>query len=225
MCGRFVLYMDIEDIFDRYDIEHERNFVFKPSYNVAPSEQIVAIIHDGQNNRAGLLRWGLIPVWAKEASIGMKMINARAETLNEKPAFKQLLVRKRCIIPANGFYEWKKVGSKKQPMYIGLRDEDFFSFAGLYDTWIDPSGNKVSTCTIITTQANAFIEDIHERMPVILDREQEKLWLDRSNENSTQLLSVLQQYPAERMTAYPVFTAVGSVKNNSPELIIEANPE
>lgn len=219
MCGRFTLYMDYEDLFERYNIEHTLNFVFHKSYNVAPTNEVVAIISDGEKNRAGLLRWGLIPSWAKDPSIGSKMINARSETLLEKPAFRKLVQRRRCIIPANGFYEWKQEERKKQPMYITVVNEPIISFAGLYDIWMDHTGKRISTCTIITTSANELMSPIHHRMPVILDRNQEKIWLNRHIDQMDTLLSLLQPYPAEKMTVYPVSHEVGSVKNNHPDLI------
>lgn len=219
MCGRFTLYTDYEEIFRRYEIEHTLNFIFHKSYNVAPSNDVVAIIHDGAKNRAGLLRWGLIPSWAKDPSIGNKMINARSESLMEKPAFKTLVQRKRCIIPANGFYEWKQEGKRKQPMYITVSDQEIISFAGLYDIWVDAQGKRISTCTIITTKANDLMSTFHERMPVILDQENEKIWLNRRNEQIEPLLSLLQPYPSEKMTAYPVSPEVGNVKNNHSKLI------
>nr|WP_306553761.1 SOS response-associated peptidase [Paenibacillus sp. LK1] len=168
-----------------------------------------------------MLRWGLVPVWAKEDKIGNKMINARAETLNEKPAFKPLISFKRCIIPSSGFYEWKKEGSAKQPIRILMKDDSIFSLAGLYDTWADPDGNKLSTCTIITTEPNSLMEDIHNRMPVILRTEDEAEWLGRNNDDVQSLLGLLNPYQSSEMRAYEVPNEVGNVRNNNEDLIRE----
>jgi putative SOS response-associated peptidase YedK len=218
MCGRYTLTVTSEQLIARYDVE-EWNHPYTPRYNIAPGQFITAVIYDGEKNRLGELKWGLVPNWARDASIGYKMINARSETLLEKPAFRNLVNRKRCLIPADGFYEWKRAGDKKQPMRIMMKNQEIFSFAGLYDTWVSPAGEKISTCTIITTTPNRLMADIHNRMPVILRRENEAMWLDRSNQNTVELLSLLQSYSSEEMTAYPVPAIVGNVKNDSPECI------
>jgi putative SOS response-associated peptidase YedK len=149
------------------------------------------------------------------------MINARAETILEKASFKNLIRRKRAIIPADGFYEWKQLGSKKQPMRITMKDGAIFSMAALYDTWLAPDGRKISTCTIITTTPNSLMADIHDRMPVILSPEDEALWLNRDNDDVERLTALLRPYSAELMRAYPVSPIVGNVKNDTPECIEE----
>lgn len=176
MCGRFTLFSTFDDIIDRFDIDQ---FLpkdeYHPSYNIAPSQNILAIINDGSNNRLGKLRWGLIPPWAKGEKIGYKMINARAETITEKPAFRRPLVSKRCIIPADSFYEWKRLDHKtKIPMRIKLKSSALFAFAGLYEKWKTHQGGPLYTCTIVTTTPNELMKDIHDRMPVILTHDQEK---------------------------------------------------
>ncbi|HET7579950.1 MAG TPA: SOS response-associated peptidase [Bacillales bacterium] len=179
----------------------------------------MAIVRDQDNrNRAGMLRWGLIPVWAKDISIGYKMINARSETVHEKPAYKRLLKRRRCLIPASGFYEWKKNGSEKQPHHIQLKSEEPFAFAGLWDRWESEDG-PVQSCTILTTQPNELMADIHNRMPVILTKDTEDAWLDRTNEDPEYLRSLLQPHEAGEMKAYEVSRAVGSPKNQGSDLI------
>lgn len=190
-------------------------------YNIAPGQQILAIIAEKGKRRIGELRWGLIPSWAKDAKQGFQLINARAESLQEKPSFQKLLVRKRCMIPADSFYEWKQTEKGKQPMRIQRKDEKPFAFAGLFDTWIQPDGQKLHTCTIITTRPNEVVAPIHPRMPVILREEDESLWLDREFQDVDKLQSLLVPYDAERMRAYPVTKAVGSVKNDEPECIRE----
>ena len=220
MCGRFTITDPIEEIMDRYMAAIADGFEYKPNYNAAPMQYIPTIIGSSNGNRLGYLRWGLVPSWANDDKIGNKMINARAETLAEKPAFKRLVSSKRCIIPTNGFYEWRKTGSGKQPMRILMKDDSIFSLAGLYDTWISPDGNKLSTCTIITTNPNSLMADIHDRMPVILHPQDEAVWLNKDSDKES-VLGLLRPYDADEMRAYKVDFAVGNVRNNNEELIKE----
>ncbi|ANY72020.1 SOS response-associated peptidase [Paenibacillus ihbetae] len=230
MCGRFTLTVTWEELMMRYLIDPESVSPFHmPRYNIAPTQMVTAIIHDGRSNRIGQLQWGLVPSWAKDPSAGSKMINARSETLEEKPAYRMPFYRKRCLIPADGFYEWQKTDAGKQPLRISMRSGRIFSMAGLYDTWITPDGQKLSTCTIITTEPNTLMEPIHNRMPVILRPEDEALWLDRSpalegsdpgaSSALEPLRELLKPYPAEEMQAHPVSTIVNSVKNDTEECI------
>jgi putative SOS response-associated peptidase YedK len=221
MCGRFSRKATLQAIVDEFEIEEQDEKV-KPSYNVAPGQEIAVVLKD-ENKKLNLLKWGLIPSWAKDPTIGSRMINARAETLSEKPSFKHSLRRKRCIIIADGFYEWKKEGAHKVPMYIFLKSGKLFGFAGLWDTWTAPEGNKIATCTIITTSPNKLIEEIHNRMPVILPKENVDRWLDPSIQDESKVLPLLQPYPADEMDAYPVSRLVNSPKNNSPEVIKKAD--
>ncbi|MDR9745337.1 SOS response-associated peptidase [Paenibacillus taichungensis] len=222
MCGRFTITDPIEEIMDRYYASIAEGYEYKPNYNAAPMQFIPTIIGSKDGNRLGALRWGLVPNWAKDEKIGNKMINARAETLTEKPAFKRLISSKRCIIPCSGFYEWKKDGSVKQPMRILMKDASIFSLAGLYDTWIDPEGNKLSTCTIITTEPNNLMADIHDRMPVILRPQDEADWLNKESDKES-VLRLLSPHEADEMIAYKVDSAVGNVRNNNEELIKEVS--
>ncbi|MGE6576246.1 SOS response-associated peptidase [Paenibacillus xylanexedens] len=219
MCGRFTITDPLDAIMERYYASIADGFEYRPNYNAAPMQYIPTIIGSKDGNRLGSLRWGLVPVWAKDDKIGNKMINARAETLAEKPAFKRLISTKRCIIPTNGFYEWRKEDSAKQPMRILMKDDRLFSLAGLYDTWTDPDGNKLSTCTIITTEPNSLMEDIHNRMPVILRPEDEAEWLGRDNDDVQSLLGLLKPYEASAMRAYEVPKEVGNVENNNEGLL------
>ncbi|WP_188591193.1 SOS response-associated peptidase [Paenibacillus silvae] len=221
MCGRLTITDPLEAIMERYLASIAEGFEYKPNYNAAPMQYIPTIIAGKDGNKLGALRWGLVPSWEKYDKIGNKMINARAETLAEKPAFKRLISSKRCIIPTNGFYEWKKEGSGKRPMLILLKDDSLFSLAGLYDTWIGPDGNKLSTCTIITTEPNSLMEDIHNHMPVILNSDDEAEWLARNNEDVQSLLSLLKPYQASEMRAYEVPKEVGNVRNNNEGLLKE----
>ena len=217
MCGRFSRKATLQAIVDEFEIDGV-NGEIEPSYNVAPGQEVAVILKD-DTRKLGLLKWGLIPGWAKDPKIGNRMINARAETLAEKPSFKHPLRRKRCLIVADGFYEWRKEGKQKIPMYIFLKDQKPFVFAGLWDTWTSPEGKKVSTCTIITTEPNKFMEKIHNRMPVILPKEHIDLWLDREVQDEQQVLPLLKSYPEKEMDAYEVSRMVNSPKNNTPEVI------
>ncbi|MGZ4107008.1 MAG: SOS response-associated peptidase [Tumebacillaceae bacterium] len=218
MCGRFTLTVTPDQLQLRFDAE-SLTFEFEPRFNIAPGQPIAAVIADKGQRRIGQLRWGLVPFWAKDEKVGYKMINAKSETVQEKPAFKSPFLRKRCIIPADGFYEWQKTESGKQPMRIVMRDEAIFGLAGLYDTWTAPDGSKLHTCTILTTRPNELMSPIHDRMPVILRREDEAIWLDREKQDAELLQSLLVPYPQEEMRAYPVHSMVGNVKNEVPECI------
>lgn len=221
MCGRFALYADYEALLERFEIEQAAldRASYEENYNVAPSQQIVAVINDGKRNRLGTFRWGLIPSWAKDQKIGYKMINARAETAAEKPSFRSAFKKKRCLIPANAFYEWKKGQDGKTPMLIHLEGDELFAFAGLWESWESPEGEVVHSCTILTTQPNAVMTDIHDRMPVILDKEAEKTWLDPNVQDPELLQKLIKPYEAAELEAYEVSAAVNSPKNTGQELI------
>lgn len=222
MCGRFTLTVSEQELLERYGIQGELSLSHQPRYNVAPMQMVPAVVHDGTTPRMGLLRWGLVPSWAKDERMASRMINARAETLMERVSFRRLIYRRRCLIPADSFYEWKTVEGRKQPMRVMMRDGRIFSLAGLYDIWVHPaSGQRIGTFTIITTQPNQLMADIHHRMPVILDREQEQIWLDREQRDPQTLLALLRPYPPEEMKAYPVSPVVGHVRNDGPECIEE----
>ncbi|WP_338076103.1 SOS response-associated peptidase [Brevibacillus parabrevis] len=184
----------------------------QPRYNIAPGQLIPAIISDQGKRRLGQLKWGLVPSCAQDEKNEFKMINARAETLTEKPAFRRLYERKRCIVPADGFYEWQQRAGGKQPTRIMMKTEEPFAFAGLYDTWTNPAGKKLHSCTIITTKPNEVVRDIHDRMPVILRQQDEALWLNREHYDADLLQSLLVPYDPAQMRAYPVPSIVGSPK-------------
>ncbi|QGQ96141.1 SOS response-associated peptidase [Paenibacillus psychroresistens] len=222
MCGRYTIVITMDELMRYYMMEIPLDRYHTPRYNVAPGQLVMAVISDGEKNRLGELKWGLIPNWAPDEKMSYKMINARADTVAEKPAFRTSFQRKRCLIPADSFYEWKKIGTDKQPMRIMFKDEGIFSMAGLYDTWTAPDGNKISTCTIITTTPNELMADIHDRMPVILRREDEQIWLDKQ-QKTEDLQALLRPFPTEKMIAYPVSKIVGNVKNDRIECI-EALP-
>ena len=216
MCGRFTLAVDINTIAKTFGVAPSLEAA--PRYNIAPTQEVVSILSNGTAHLEWL-QWGLIPSWAKDASIGSKMINARAETPAEKPSFKRLLRSRRCLVPADGFYEWKKERSGKTPMYITLKDGSPFAFAGLWDLWRDPEGRQIRTCTLITTEPNAVVAPIHDRMPVILPPEARDMWLDNAIQDEHALLPLLSPYPAEAMTARAVSRLVNNPKSEGAELI------
>ena len=212
--------MDIRDFDDRFSF---RGFdlPYKPRFNIAPTQEVLTVTNDGSENRAQFMKWGLIPFWAKDPSIGNRMINARAETVVEKPSFRQAFQKRRCLVIADGFYEWRRVpGSKtKIPMRIILKTAEPFGFAGLWERWKSPEGEWIRSCTIITTTPNALMEPIHNRMPVILSRESEAQWLDQSEEDVSVLRELLIPYSALEMDAYEVSSLVNSPKNDMPDVI------
>ncbi|NHN35280.1 SOS response-associated peptidase [Paenibacillus agricola] len=223
MCGRYTITVTEEELMLRFMLERGTPF-YEPRYNIAPSQMVPAIINDGKQNKLGQLRWGFIPSWADDPKIGYKMINARVETVASKPAYRASFKSKRCIIPADGFYEWKVMKDGKQPMRILLKNGELFGMAGLYDTWESPEGKKISSCTIITTGPNKTMEGIHDRMPIILRTQDEATWLDRSIQDVRLLQELLEKpYPDSEMRVYPVRKEVGNVKNDSIENIKEVS--
>ena len=217
MCGRYSLIADLGELAKRYEFDGD-GLALKPAYNVAPTQDVLTVV-GGEARRGGFMRWGLIPWWAKNASIGSRMINARAETVSEKPAFLDALRRRRCLVLADGFYEWQRTGSVRKPMRVVMRSGEPFAFAGLWSVWRDPDGNRIPSCAIITTTANDLLRPVHDRMPVVLPRELEELWLDRSIDDPGALGSVLTPYLDDAMEAYEVSTLVNSAANDGPEVI------
>jgi putative SOS response-associated peptidase YedK len=224
MCGRFTLTTTPTDLKEAFpDIEVAVDLA--PRYNIAPSQPIAVIANTGIK-RVELFRWGLIPSWAKDPSIGDRMINARAETLAEKPSFRRLYRKRRCLVLADGFYEWKQEpGSRfKTPMYIRLTSGKPFAFAGLWDAWSPGSGDLVQSCAIVTTTPNRLMQMIHTRMPVILDPASHGRWLDPAEQPPDELDSLLQPYAADEMTAYSVSRYVNRPQNESPQCIVPVDP-
>lgn len=221
MCGRFTLTATFSEIINRFDIESAiQEELYNPNFNAAPSQSVLAVINDGRNNRLGYLRWGLIPPWSTDLKIGYKMINARAETLTEKTSYRNPYKKKRCLVIADSFYEWKRQDNKtKTPMRIKLKSSDLFSMAGLWESWKSPDGKTIYSCTVITTKPNELVKDIHDRMPVILKPEDEKVWLDPSISDTSLLNNFLVPLSEDLMEAYEVSSLVNSPKNNSPNLI------
>ena len=217
MCGRYSLTANLGELARRFEFDGDQ-LKFESAYNVAPTQDVLTVV-GGDARRGGFMRWGLIPHWTKNASIGSRMINARAETVAEKPAFRDALRRRRCLVLADGFYEWQRTGGAKRPMRIIMRSGEPFAFAGLWSLWRDPDGNRIPSCAIITTAANDLLKPIHDRMPVILPREMEEFWLDGSVEDPDVLGSVLIPYADDAMDTYEVSTLVNSAVNNGPEVI------
>lgn len=202
MCGRYVLITDLA-VIGRDFIVPNSSVDFSPSRDVSPGQRIPAVIRRGQHNELALCQWGLIPAWCRDPSIGAKLFNARAETLMEKPSFKNAFINRRCLIPADGFFEWKKEGNKKIPYYFFLKSGKPMAFAGLYETWMSSDQKPVQTCTIITTKPNAIVEPIHDRMPVILPQITQDFWLNPQVKDPSKLLAILKPYPAGELDCKP----------------------
>jgi len=217
MCGRYTL-VQTGGLASRFDTQNELKEL-RPNYNASPG-QAMPVVTRNSPNILQIMQWGLVPSWAKDPKIGYKMINARAETVAEKPSFRSALKRRRCLVPATGFYEWKRQGNLKQPMYIRVEDQEIVALAGLYEHWQDPEGNELMSYTIITTTPNSLMESIHDRMPVILPREAEDQWLDSSLDDPLKLLPLLIPYSAKQMAAHPVSVEVNSPRNNAPSLLL-----
>ena len=222
MCGRFTLTSNSDELQGRFGFLSEfTDSEFSdhgPRYNIAPTQAVLTVTNDGQR-RGEVMRWGLIPFWAKDLKVGARMINAVGETASTKPAFRKAFKKKRCLVLANGFYEWKKDGNRRLPTYIYLKNNEPLAFAGLWETWKSSEGLVVRSCTIITTSANSFIEPIHNRMPVILSGETQALWLDPLTEDAAVVTPLLVPCPAEAMNSYIVSQLVNSARNNVPDCI------
>ncbi len=222
MCGRFVLTAQPEVIQQHFNLDAPPT-TMQARYNIAPT-QPVAVITNQEATALTYHRWGLIPSWAKDSSIGSRMINARAETLQEKPSFKHAFKRRRCLIPATGFYEWTGEGKAKRPMFIHLQDHTVFAFAGLWETWHSPEGEEIRTCTIITTEPNETIKPLHHRMAVILHPADYATWLQPNELESDTLMPLLRPYESDAMTVYEVSKLVNSPANDSPDCIVPVTP-
>ncbi|HVM72872.1 MAG TPA: SOS response-associated peptidase [Anaerolineales bacterium] len=222
MCGRFTLSVDPADLKEAF-AEFILPAQVAERYNIAPTQPVVVIPNDGKNT-ADFFVWGLVPSWAKDPAIGSRLINARAETLAEKPAFRSAYKYHRCLILADGFFEWKAMpgSSPKVPHYIRLKTGQPFAFAGLWDHWLGPDGSEIKSATIITTSPNELMAPIHNRMPVILPKEAYSLWLDPTPHFPVDLNSLLKPYPADDMIAYPISTLVNSPANDTPDVLVPA---
>jgi putative SOS response-associated peptidase YedK len=230
MCGRFTFSQPKEAIYAMLaNSSHDAKNTPSPQipaieacYNIAPTQNIPTVVQNAETNTHEFqqLRWGLIPSWAKDISMGAKLINARAETVTEKPAFRSAFKHRRCLVLADGFYEWQLQDGKKQPFYFRLQDGQPFAFAGLWEEWKSKEGEKITSCTILTTAANELLQAIHERMPVILNPQNYDLWLNQHVQNPEALQKLFHPYPAQEMTAYPVSILVNNLKCDRPECIV-----
>jgi putative SOS response-associated peptidase YedK len=218
MCGRFVQFSLFPLLKKEFSLKFGEGIPLSPSYNIAPTQDVPVVVNE-EGNRLITCRWGLIPPWAKDASIGNRMINARAETLGEKPSFKGPFKKHRCLIVADGFYEWNKTESGKTPVYITMKDGRPFGFAGLYSDWTSPEGDSIRTCTIVTTEPNELLEPIHNRMPVIIIPDDRDRWLDPDEQDPSKLTPLLAPYPSSELDAWEVSRSVNSPANNGPENI------
>lgn len=221
MCGRFANRAKPEQIKKEFKISTNESFVSEPRYNIAPAQMIDVVFNRAESRILAPLKWGLVPSWAKEAPAA-GMINARSETITEKPSFREAFKKRRCIIPASGFYEWQTAASGKgvkQPFYFYLKNKDVFGFAGLFEEWLDKAtGELLETCTIITTEANEVLKPVHDRMPVILHAENYDLWLDDKETATNRLQNLLAPYPGEEMSSHAVSRAVNSPASNEETL-------
>lgn len=224
MCGRYTLRTPVEDLAKFFHLAETPPLT--PRYNIAPTQPVATVLVLTGDRQFQLMRWGLIPPWAKDLSVGSRMTNARAETIAEKPAFRAALRERRCLVMADGFYEWQQKGTLKQPYYVVKKDKSPFAFAGLWERWEPPdSGEPMESCTIITTEANALVRAFHERMPIILDADDFDLWLDPDVTEPQRLLPLLKPYPAEEMEAYPVSNIVNSPAHESGECVQHVLPD
>lgn len=215
MCGRFQLSVKGKQISERFNVE-VFDEMYSPSYNCAPSQKL-PVITNNDPEKLNYFKWGLVPFWSSDPKIGFKLINARAENILEKPSFKTAFSQRRCLIPANGFFEWKKQGKQKIPYRIFLKTEEIFAIAGIWEAWKDAEGTVLNSFSIITTSPNKLMQDIHSRMPVILNQHDEQAWLFEKDE--TYLKNLLQPFDASKMDAYQVSSKLNSPANNSSEII------
>ena len=218
MCGRFTQHHDADSVAARFAVQGSL-LEITPRFNIAPTQPVAAVTAHGplQERLLEPLRWGLVPSWARDSAIGNKMINARAETVAEKPAFRTALSRRRCLIPADGFYEWDR--TTRQPYHFRLLGGELFAFAGIWEEWVSPDGSPLRTCALLTTEANTLVAPVHERMPVILRPENEASWLDIAHVRPADLEPFWTPFPESEMEKYPVSKRVGSPAVDEPELV------
>ena len=229
MCGRFVSSSPPDEIAKYFGVDEVSERLLEPNYNVAPTSDIYTVLETGGVRRLEPIHWGLVPIWAKDMKVGNRMINARAESLAEKNAYKRAFAKRRCIIPADGFYEWRKVPGqkKKQPYFIQRTDGEPFAFAGLWEVWRGPDreSDPIASCTIITGEPNEKMAEIHDRMPVMLPPSAWDTWLDGDVDDLEALGKFLVPAPARLITIHPVSTEVNNVRNQGPHLMDEVDPD
>lgn len=217
MCGRFAQRSDPKRLAKEFKVAEVPQV--EARYNIAPTQEILAVRELADGREMAFFKWGLVPSWAKDLSVGARLINARSETVEEKPSFREAFKKRRCIIPADGFYEWQRTGGRKQPFFFRMRDEHPFGFAGLWERWEGKDGQAINSCTILTTGANEVLRPVHDRMPVILHADEYEMWLDTDVRKLDLIKEMLRPYPAEELTSYPVSTAINSPRSQGAELI------
>ena len=222
MCGRYTLISDISELQGRFGFMMDEPHP-EPRYNIAPTQSVLTVVNDGER-RGEMMRWGLVPSWAKDIKIGNRMINAVSETAATKPAFRSAFRRRRCLVLADGFFEWRREGKKRVPQYFSQKSGEPMAFAGLWENWKSPEGEWVRSCTILTTAANSFIEPVHNRMPVILSAETEPLWLDSLTEAADNLAPVLLPAPPDLLDVREVSPVVNNARSEGPECIAPVVP-
>jgi putative SOS response-associated peptidase YedK len=217
MCGRFAQRTDPKRVAKWFGVEEVPEL--EPRYNIAPTQEILGVRETEDGREVAFYKWGLIPSWAKDTSIATRLINARSETVREKPAFRQAFKQRRCVIPADGFYEWQRTEGRKQPFFFQMRDESPFGFAGLWEQWKGEEGQVINSCTILTTEANEVLKPVHDRMPVILHPDDYALWLEHDTRKLEMVEDLLRPYPAEEMASYPVSTLINRPRSQGERLI------
>jgi putative SOS response-associated peptidase YedK len=220
MCGRFAQRSDPKRLAKEFKVAEVPQV--EARYNIAPTQEILAVRELADGREMTFFKWGLVPAWAKDVSMGARLINARSETVEEKPSFREAFRKRRCIVPADGFYEWQRTGGKKQPFFFQMRDERPFGFAGLWERWEGEGGEVLNSCTILTTEANEVLRPVHDRMPVILHPEDYELWLDADARKRDLVKELLRPYTAEEMLGYPVSASINSPQNQGAKLIERA---
>jgi len=219
MCGRFAQRSAPKRLAKEFKVAEVPKV--EARYNVAPTQEILAVRELADEREMAYFKWGLVLSWAKDVSMGTRLINARSETVEEKPSFREAFKKRRCIIPADGFYEWQRTGGQKQPFFFRMRDERPFGFAGLWERWEGETGQAINSCTILTTEANEVLRPVHDRMPVILHPDDYELWLDGDVRELELVKELLRPYEAEEMIGYPVSTAINSPRNQGTELMAQ----
>jgi putative SOS response-associated peptidase YedK len=217
MCGRFAQRSDPKRLAKEFKVAEVPQV--EARYNVAPTQEILAVRESADGREMTYFKWGLVPSWAKDTSMGARLINARSETVQEKPSFRDAFKKRRCVIPADGFYEWQRTGGKKQPFFFRMRDERPFGFAGLWERWEGEGGEVLDSCTILTTEANEVLLPVHDRMPVILHPDDYPLWLEADERERKLLGELLRPYPAEEMIGYAVSPSINNPRNQGASLI------
>jgi putative SOS response-associated peptidase YedK len=221
MCGRFTQRQPTAKLGKEFGVEEVPEV--EARYNIAPTQEVLGVYESPDGREMTFYKWGLIPSWAKDTSMGTRLINARSETVTEKPAFRQAFKQRRCIIPTDGFYEWQRTEARKQPFFFRMHDERPFGFAGLWEHWEGEGDQIINSCTILTTEANEVLRPVHDRMPVILHPEDYELWLDTDVRKLDLVKEVMKPYPAREMVGYPVSISINSPRSQGAELIKRAD--